>query len=689
VIAIVALRNKEVQLYMHIKELIFDAKEPSVYCESFVYEPSNIEEEKLGHLFMMGRIRNVSDSSFYLINLLASRIKREYYSTYHRSMTTAIEAALKEGNKILKENEERINWLGNLDFLVAAVSKKRIYLTLLGKMKAFILRREEVIDLVKNLILEKDVLFPFSTILQGAIKKEDILIFSTSNIFTKEKLLSFGKDLFPVEEKRISKVIEGEESGTALIVETEKETEVIERIAKKKEREGFLQRLPRLTLPQKEKLTSPFSGERTKETSNRIRSKINQFYVSFKGKINIVTSKISSLVRSVKPGKKEEAVPQITLEKVSLPEKPKFNFFKLQREKGRREIIVGGIIFLFLILIGAGFYQREKNRENALLEETIRAVESKAREGENALIYNDKKRAISYLTEGLELITSIESTGARGEEIENLKTEIEAKISEILGREILSGIKPIFEIKEGIDRFNPEGILFSENNIYLFSPNSSLVYKWDISKKEGVFIEQREKVLGATILNKEPFFLLAPTSVVISEEEKILPIDPPYEEISMSELDNFLNYFYIFDKNKGEIIKYSVSKDRISSPSLWLKKRGAAEGTVSIAIDGSIYLASLDGEIKKFSLGTLKEKITPSETFPKIKGVNKIFTSRENEYLYLVESAEKRVIVLDKKGNIISEYQSPQFKELKDIWVTPWDRIIYLLSERKVYQIKL
>ena len=111
---------------MRIKELIFDVKEPTVYCESFVYEPSNVEEERLGHLFMIGRIRNVSETSFYLINLLASRIKREYYSNYHRSMEVATESALKEGNKLLKENEERINWLGNLDFLVAAVSQKRI-----------------------------------------------------------------------------------------------------------------------------------------------------------------------------------------------------------------------------------------------------------------------------------------------------------------------------------------------------------------------------------------------------------------------------------------------------------------------------------------------------------------------------------------------------------------------------------
>ena len=673
---------------MRIKELIFDVKEPTVYCESFVYEPSNVEEERLGHLFMIGRIRNVSETSFYLINLLASRIKREYYSNYHRSMEVATESALKEGNKLLKENEERINWLGNLDFLVAAVSQKRIYFTLLGKMRAFIVRGEEFIDIVKNLILEKDVLFPFSTILQGAIKKDDVLIFSTSNIFSKEKLLKFGKDLFPIEEKKISKIIESEDSGTALIVETGKEAGVIERISREKEKKGFLETLPKFSFSKREKFFPSFKGK-IKEGLNKPYTKLNQIYNLARKKISAFSSKISSLSKPTQPKKEEFPFPRITVEKASLPGKPKFDFIALKKEREKRKILFGGALLLILILIGFGFYQHKKNIENAVLGEIIKTIEQKTREGENSLIYGDKEKAISYFVESLELLNSIENPGPLKGEIDNLRKDIEDNINKILERKVLSGIQPLFEIKEGLEKFSPQGILFAKDNIYLFSPDSLLVYQWNISEKKGFFTEQREKVLGGTVLNKKPFFLIAPTSVVITEKEKILPIDFPYEEISVWELDNFLNYFYIFDKDKGEIIKYSVSQDKISSPNLWLEERGAAKGAVSIAIDGSVYLAFPSGEIKKFSAGTLKEKISPPETYPKIKGVTKIFTSKDNQYLYLIEPAEKRVIILDKKGKIIAEYQSKEFKDLKDIWVTSGDKTIYLLSENKVFKIDL
>ena len=674
---------------MRIKELIFDVKEPTVYCESFVYEPSNIEEERLGHLFMIGRIRNVPETSFYLINLLASRIKREYYSNYHRSMEAASEAALKEGNKVLKENEERINWLGNLDFLVAAVGQKRIYFTLLGKMRAFILRDEEFIDIVKNLILEKDVLFPFSTILQGAVKKDDVLIFSTSNVFSKEKLLKFGRELFPIEEKKISRIIESDESGTALIVETGKEAGVIERISRQKEKKSILETLPKFSLSNKEKVF-PGIKNKLKEGLNKISFKIKEVWSLTKKSIGNLGSKISSLSKTIQPKKKEElTLPRITVEKASLPEKPKFDFLTLRKESERRKIMIGGVLILIVILIGIGFYQHNKNIENTALNEIIEAAETKRQEGENALIYGDKEKAISYFVEGLNLLNSIENPGSKKAEIDSLKKVVEESINKVLERKVLSGIKPIFEVKEGLEKFSPEGILLIQNNIYLFSKNSSLVYQWDISKEEGFFTEQRQKVLGGTVLNRKPFFILAPTSVVITEKEKIIPIDFPYEEISIWEVDNFQNYFYIFDKERGEIIKYSVSGDEISSPKLWLKEREAAKGGISIAIDGNIYVVFPNGEIRKFSLGVLKEKFSPSETYPNLEGVTKIFTSKDNQYLYLLEPGEKRVIITDKKGKIVAEYQSGEFKDLKDIWVSSKDKTIYLLSGNKVFKIDL
>jgi len=670
---------------MRIKEVLFDAKEPTVYCESFVYEPSNIEEERLGYLFMVGRIRNVSENSFYLINLLASRIKREYYENPRRSPSQAIESALKKGNNVLKENEERINWLGNLDFLVVAVSQRKIYLTCIGKIKAYIIREEKgeqrVIDLIKDLISERDVLFPFSIIITGTIKKNDILIFSTSNIFSKEKLLKFGKKLFPIRQERIEEIIQSKESGVALVVETGKTAEAIERLKSASPfiKRRFFQGISQFLTPSKKKIKADFQ---------KLKEKIEGISPSLKQRVQTSLRKLFSkgidTVQKLNKAEKKEQLPlSIPMERVK-PSRINLKIFKKYLSKKKVAIVIFIVIFT---ITGFGIYQHRKNIETKTIEEMIKAAEEKKTEGENALIYGDKEKSLAMLTESLNLLNSIKEPKDKEERIKSLKKEIEDKINEITGRQILSDISPVFEIKKGIEEFNPEGISIIKNNIYIFSPSSSLIYKWDLSKKEGFFLPQKERVIGTTVVNGKLLLLLENSKIAV--EDSILSIKSPYENLSVREISHFRNYFYLFDKNKGEIIKYKLSNKEVSNPILWFKEREEGKGAVSMAIDGSIYLLFPEGKIKRYTIGSLKEEIDPPETFPKIKNATKIFTSKDNKYLYLIEPFQKRVIVIKKTGEIVKEYQSEQFKNLKDIWATPQDKTIYLLSENKIFKIEL
>ncbi|MGB4253853.1 MAG: hypothetical protein WBJ22_01925 [Minisyncoccales bacterium] len=121
----------------------------------------------------------------------------------------------------------------------------------------------------------------------------------------------------------------------------------------------------------------------------------------------------------------------------------------------------------------------------------------------------------------------------------------------------------------------------------------------------------------------------------------------------------------------------------MGNSTLWFKERKAGKEGVSVAIDGNIYLLQQNGIVKRFSAGALKEEIASPNVFPKIKNATKIFTSPNNNYLYILEPEEKRVIVTNKKGELIVEYQSEKFEDLIDLWVTPQDKKIYLLSINK------
>lgn len=680
---------------MQIKELIFDTKDPMSQVESFVYEPSNVEEEKLGHLFIMGRIRNLERTSFYLINLLASRIKREYYLNPHRNPSLAFELSLKEANQVLKENEERINWFGNLDFFIAILLEKKLYFTFIGKIKVFILRGIEIIELTKDYTFNKNLLFPFSFVLEGNIKKGDSLIFSTSNVFSKEKLINLGEDLLSLEKKKLMKLIEDEEKGVALFINIEKEAKAVERIDTIFEKPKKVENIFKKLLPRIKKLTLFLSS---------LKGKISIMGEKWKEKIKPLVKIISlkkreKLKPELKPEEKKEKLSQIIPFKESLSKRLSFSPRKSLREyleetrlditsaslkKSSKKVIIG-IIILMIGVVFLWFFNYQRNKEMKVVKEIITMVKNKKTEARNVLIYNDKEKALLLLSESLNLLEDIKAK-IKEEEIKNLKKEIENEIIKISGKKVLSELTPIFEIKKE-EKYKPERILLTKEEIHLFSTGSDLVYKWNLFKREGIFSKEKNNILVGTLLKEKPFYIFEPGPVIIGKKEKILPIELPSENFSLDEIDSFENYLYVFDKNQGEILKYKIEENEIILLGSWLKEeeKEKVKGAISIAIDGEIYLLFPNGDIKKFYKGKLKEEIKP-QISPNIKNATKIFTSPENNFLYLLEPIQKRIIILEKNGNVKEQLEIPQCKNIKDFFPEKNDKKIYFLCENKVFE---
>src|SRR4030043_1183889 len=95
------------RLNLYFREIIYHhllAKKDSV-CGVFSYEALNVEEIGLGNLYIVGKISNLppkKHKSFdFLLTLLASAIKREFYADHRRTTIEALESALQSANMYL------------------------------------------------------------------------------------------------------------------------------------------------------------------------------------------------------------------------------------------------------------------------------------------------------------------------------------------------------------------------------------------------------------------------------------------------------------------------------------------------------------------------------------------------------------------------------------------------------------
>jgi len=218
------MSNSKKETKLEVREVVFCSEEENSFCDIFVYEPENVDEQNLGNLYIVGEIVNFSESSSYLVNLLASIIKKEFYSKPKRPTMESLEAGLHKANSTLSNLAEQgnVDWIGNLNMICGAYKENELYFSQVGNVKTLLVRDVQITDIGKNIAKEKKP-HPFKTfanIASGEIEKNDLILLATPeffNIFSLEKIRQLSSSL-DVDElaETIQNTIEQEENITTV-----------------------------------------------------------------------------------------------------------------------------------------------------------------------------------------------------------------------------------------------------------------------------------------------------------------------------------------------------------------------------------------------------------------------------------------------------------------------------------------
>lgn len=161
--------------------------------------------------------------------------------------------------------------------------------------------------------------------------------------------------------------------------------------------------------------------------------------------------------------------------------------------------------------------------------------------------------------------------------------------------------------------------------------------------------------------------------------------------------------------NKKTYTLQSEANQVLKDGASWIKDSTSVKNGISIAVDGSVYVATADGQILELRKGS-KVDFSPkavdppltncasghserSEESPANAGtpcIKKIWTNERSEFLYILDSTQKRVVVISKRDGLLrAQYQSPQFQDLKDFTIDEQKKIAYLLDSATTFSIPL
>ncbi|MDO8496322.1 MAG: hypothetical protein Q7S43_02915 [bacterium] len=186
------------------KEIVLRGKPEDGHVDVFSYNYGGTASNNLGGLFIIGHVQPATEDTSYMVNLVASLAKREYYAQADAIPKESFSKTLKKINEVLQDFFHNKDTKINIG--IFAVAGENILISHLGKFKIILGRDGKDIDILNNInlfnkehIQEKE----FSNIVSGKIMPKDKIFafYPTRAITAREKgikadLLKLGSQDF-------------------------------------------------------------------------------------------------------------------------------------------------------------------------------------------------------------------------------------------------------------------------------------------------------------------------------------------------------------------------------------------------------------------------------------------------------------------------------------------------------------
>lgn len=222
------------------------------------------------------------------------------------------------------------------------------------------------------------------------------------------------------------------------------------------------------------------------------------------------------------------------------------------------------------------------------------------------------------------------------------------------------------------------------------------VYALDVTSKKATVLGGGAAYSGLsfTTIHGTSVFVLVDSGVnaVSVPDSKTTPLivkkDPQWGQIAA--LASFGGNLYLLDTQKSRIWKYISTDTGFSDIKEYLNPDTLPDLSQanSLAIDGSVWLGSANGKLWKFT-GGKEDTFFPQGVDPAFGRNLLVYTSDSVNNIYVLDTDNKRVVVLGKDGTYLSQYVWTSALTPTQLIVSETEKKIYLLAAGKLYTINL
>lgn len=153
-------------------------------------------------------------------------------------------------------------------------------------------------------------------------------------------------------------------------------------------------------------------------------------------------------------------------------------------------------------------------------------------------------------------------------------------------------------------------------------------------------------------------------------------------------LSFFQNRLYALIPGQNDIMRLIKGPSSLGTASTWLKAPVTLAEARTAVVEGSIFVLQPAGKVEEYFSGQ-RGNFSLAAITPALTNATRLWTASQAKYLYLIDPSSRRLVVFNKKGALIDQYQSDTWQDLRDVVADESKHLAYILNGTSVHTIPL
>ena len=363
---------------------------------------------------------------------------------------------------------------------------------------------------------------------------------------------------------------------------------------------------------------------------------------------------------------------------------------EIKENKKRKVATSAGAILLVLLLVSIifGVRQQKISVSQSKYAGILSAVQHDLDEAQS-LSAVDAKRARSLVLDANSQMQGLLSQKIKDERITKLAANVANAMGAIAG--LYNDAPSMYlDLTLQTSGFKGDDMAASENRAVILDKAGKRLISVDLDTSKTA------TVAGPDIMPNANFVSAYSDINYVTANDGVWSVGDKAEPVIKSEWGNsilpyaYTGNFYILDKANGVVDRYQSDGGAFGSKANWLAAgiKPDLSNVTAWTIDGNIWMLTADGNILRFSSGNPID-FSLTDTDKAMKAID-IFTTQDSNFLYILDSGNGRILVIDKNdGTTKAQYVSDNIKNAKKIVVSEADKKMILLEGDKLFSLDI